>query len=148
MIPPADADYMNKQQLGRGLSRLDFDRDGRMDFAVSHLDTPAALSQNVTPKTGHHLTLRLISVASARDAIGASVIIESGERTVTKQLTAGDGYQATNERTLNFGLGDAEVIDKLTVKWPSGFQQTFTKVPVDVEIAIVERRLSPLQLPR
>ena len=148
VIPPADADYMNKQQLGRGLSRLDFDRDGRVDFAVSHLDTPAALSQNVTPKTGHHLTLRLISVASARDAIGASVIIETGKRTITKQLTAGDGYQATNERTLNFGLGDAEVIDKLTVKWPSGFQQTFTKVPVDVEIAIVERRLSPLQLPR
>jgi tetratricopeptide (TPR) repeat protein len=148
VIPPPDADYMNKQQLGRGLSRLDFDRDGRMDFAVSHLDTAAALSRNVTPKTGHHLTICLSSIASARDAIGTSVTIEAGQRTITKQLTAGDGYQATNERTLNFGLGDAKVIEKLTVKWPSGFQQTFTDVPVDVELAIVERCLNPLRLPR
>ena len=53
---------------------------------------------------------------------------------------AGDGYQATNERRLVVGLGEATHVDKVVVRWPSGVEQTFDDLPVDSEILFVENR--------
>ncbi len=136
--PPADSKYMNKQQLGRGLARLDFNRDGRSDFAVTHLDTPAALALNRTENAGNSLTVRLIGVESNRDAIGTTVTVQSKNGRRSMQLTAGDGYQAANERKLNFGLGSAEEIDRIVVQWASGVRQTFASAPINGEITIRE----------
>ncbi|GIS58056.1 MAG: hypothetical protein CM1200mP2_02810 [Planctomycetaceae bacterium] len=57
--------------VGTGLARGDFDRDGRPDFAVSHLDDPSAVLANRTEAAGHWLAIRLVARRSARDAIGA-----------------------------------------------------------------------------
>lgn len=43
-----------------------------------------------------------------------------GEHAVTKQLVAGDGYLASNERVLQFGVGSAVVFSELIIQWPSG----------------------------
>src|SRR6185295_9603512 len=99
---------------------LDWNRDGKEDFAVSHIGSPAALVVNTTPRVGHCLALHLRGVTSDRDAIGTVVRVTAGGRTWTSQLTAGDGYQATNERRLTFGLGDAARIDTMEVRWLSG----------------------------
>ena len=36
--------YFLEKHLGRGVAKLDWNRDGAEDFAVSHLDRPAILS--------------------------------------------------------------------------------------------------------
>lgn len=138
IAPAADSEYMNKPQLGRGLARLDFDKDGRGDFAVNHLDTPAALARNTTPEPGKHLTVRLVGVESNRDAIGTSVTVHAGGRKRTMQMTAGDGYHAANERSLVFGLGAADSIDRVVVQWPSGVRQTLTDASPGSEILVRE----------
>ena len=144
-IKPAPDDvFFNKKQLGRSLARLDFNRDGKPDFVVSHLDTTAAVVQNQTPESGHFLTVRLVGTASARDAHGATVTVETAERTRSLQMVAGGGYQAANENTLNFGLGAAQQIKKLTVRWPSGIEQSFDDVPIDAEVILIEGRAKVL----
>ncbi|MFP6574812.1 MAG: ASPIC/UnbV domain-containing protein, partial [Pirellulaceae bacterium] len=50
----------------------------------------------------------------------------------------GDGYQASNQRQLVFGLGQNHQPDKLTVHWISGATQTFTNLPLNSEIRVVE----------
>lgn len=136
--PPSDSKYMNQQQLGRGLARIDFNRDGRCDFAVTHLDTPAAIAKNTTETDANWLMLRLVGTESARDAIGTTVTLTSKNGSRTMQLTAGDGYQACNERKLNFGLGKADRISRVVVQWPSGVRQTLTNVPVGSEVTVRE----------
>lgn len=136
--PPADAEYMNQEQLGRGLARIDFDRDGKCDFAVSHLDTPAALVQNVTPEVGGYLRVRLTAVGSHRDAIGTRVTLETEGSQRTMQLVAGDGFHAGNERVLLFGLAEATRVERCTVHWPSGVQQTFRNLKAGQDIHVVE----------
>ena len=130
--------FFAKKQLGRGLARLDWNRDGREDVVISHLDGPAALLTNQTLHTGHFLALRLIGVASSRDAIGAQVVIRCGGRDRMRQLTAGDGYQASNQRQLVFGLGNSERIEKLSIRWPSGRREEFANVAADAEYTVVE----------
>ncbi len=48
----------------------------------------------------------------------------------------GDGYASQSSQRQHFGLGEATVVDELTVRWPrSGTVQTFHKVAA---IRIVE----------
>jgi hypothetical protein len=141
-------EYFQGEYLGRSLARVDWNRDGREDFAVMHLDAPVALLTNETENTGHYLKISLRGIASARDAIGTTVVAKYAGKTRIRQLTAGDGYQASNERVLIFGLGDAEHVDELSIRWPSGLEQVFTDLPVDQELMILEGQPSPVQWPR
>ena len=147
-LPSAQlGDYFGTEQLGRGMARLDWNRDGRDDFAVSNLDTPASLVTNATAATGHFLALQLRGVQSSRDAIGAKVVARISGRTVVKQLTAGDGYQASNQRQIVFGLADDVAIDELLIHWPSGREQQFQQVSGDHEYLLVEDRPDLIRLP-
>lgn len=147
-LPPAQlGDYFRDEQLGRGMARLDWNRDGREDFAVSNLDSPASLVTNLSSETGHFLALQLRGVQSSRDAIGATVVARVAGRSLVKQLTAGDGYQASNQRQLVFGLADDESVDELQIRWPSGREQRFQQVSGDCEYLLVEARPNLVRLP-
>ena len=140
--------FFQGKYVGRGLARLDFNRDGREDFVVSHLDAPAALVANSAPQTGHFLAVELRGVKSARDAIGAQATLVAGGRRRTQWLTAGDGYMASNERRLVFGLGGEARAQTLQIRWPSGLLQEFSELAADRTWIIVEgspraRELSP-----
>ncbi|MEO8494903.1 MAG: CRTAC1 family protein, partial [Planctomycetota bacterium] len=130
--------YFEGKYLGRAMARLDWNRDGLEDVCIGHLDSPVALLSNETVNPGHWLSLSLVGVDSSRDAIGTVVTLTTGSRTSVRQLTAGDGFQCSNERRLVFGLGDTAVVDQLLVQWPSGLKQSFTDLASDQELMIVE----------
>ena len=148
-LPPAElGEFFQGKYLGRGLARLDWNRDGREDFVVSHLDAPTALVSNASTKTGHFLAVQLKGVRSARDAIGARVTLVAGGRSRTGWLTAGDGYQASNQRQLVFGLGPHARVEKLLIRWPSGSLQEFADLAADQELIFVEGSPRVTRLPR
>ena len=90
----------------------------------------------------------LRGVESNRDAIGTVVKVTAAGVTHTKQLTAGDGYQASNQRQLLFGLGDHVVVDTLFVRWPSGREQAFLNVAADSEYLLIEGRTELAAMPK
>jgi len=134
---PSLGEHFKKEVLGRGLALLDWNRDGREDFAVSHLDTRASLVTNRTEPRGKFLTIQLVGTPSPRIPFGARVQVEAGGRTRTRQLTAGGGYQASNSARMVFGLGDAEQITLVRITWPSGLVEEVS-ADVDSELVIVE----------
>ena len=140
--------FFRQENLGRGMARLDWNRDGKEDFAVSHLDSPAALVMNQTQHTGNFLAVHLHGADSARDAIGAEVQIVCGDLTRVRQLVAGDGYQACNQRRLVFGIGNRDRVDNLTVRWPSGVRQSWRNLEANVEVLLIESRPGVFRLPR
>jgi tetratricopeptide (TPR) repeat protein len=131
-------EFFAKPALGRSLARLDWNRDGLEDVCVSHLDTPVALLSNRTTGHGHFVALQLVGVESNRDAIGATVEIVASGRKLTRQLTAGDGYQAANERQLIVGIGIATSIESVVVHWPAGTTQEFTQLRPDRTWVLIE----------
>lgn len=114
--------YFENEVLGRAIARLDWNRDGLPDAVIVHQDGPAALLANTSKARGRSLTVRLVGTACNRDAIGARVRVTSGGRTQTQTLCGGDGYFATNEHRLFFGVGDEQSgqIDLLQIDWPDG----------------------------
>ena len=149
--PPAEGlgDYFQGKYLGRSLARLDWNRDGLEEACISSLDTPVALLTNRTRDHGHFIAFKFVGdtvagtdvATSSRDAIGVTVRVRAGGKEWRRQLTAGDGYQVSNERKLTFGLGNLSQIDDVEVNWSSGRVQTFRNLNVDTEYVVVEGRL-------
>lgn len=146
--PVLIGEYFGRACLGRSAARVDWNRDGREDVVVSHLDAPVALLTNQTFSSGRFLAIRLCGVQSARDPIGCVVRLRIGEREWVQQLTSGDGFQASNQRQLIFGLGAEHRVDALVVDWPSGLSQTFRELDANQELVLVEGKDSPMPLPR
>ncbi|MGZ0166080.1 MAG: CRTAC1 family protein [Planctomycetales bacterium] len=138
-LPPATVGkFFEELHLGRSLSTLDWNRDGKTDCCISHLFTPAALLTNSSDGTGHFIRIRPIGVTVDRDAVGTTVTVEANEQIWTKQITLGHGYESTNERLLTFGLGQIGRVDKVTIRWTSGVTDVLTDIPADSEVSILE----------
>jgi len=130
--------YFGQKILGRSVATLDWDRDGLTDFVLSPIAAPVALLTNRTRQAGHGFAVRLHATATARDAIGALVTVATPSGQYRQQLAAGDGFQASNERVLRFGLGNDETILSLQIEWPGGATQTLANLPADTLLDVVE----------
>lgn len=139
--------YFEGRYLGRSLARLDWNGDGREDFAVSHLDAPAALLVSESASPGQSLSLRLIGVHAEREAVGATIRLHLPQRTIVRQLTAGDGYQASNERLIVIGWGAGSHSARLEIQWPSGRSQSWEGVTPGQQVFAVEGRPALFEAP-
>jgi len=136
--------YWQTPALGRGLSTLDWNRDGLMDLVATHLVTPTALLENRSESHHHWLQIRLVGTTTERDAIGAKVTVKTADTTRYKVVTSGDGYCGKNEAILQVGLADAEHAD-VEIDWPSG-QTTALRIPdLDRRWTIIEGELEPFE---
>ena len=138
--------FFDEPRLGRGLARLDWNRDGLNDAAVSQIGDPAALLTNRTRRPGRGIGLRLVGTNGSRDAIGTRVTVKAGSQEWTRQLTAGDGYQATNQRRLDFGLGQNKDELQIEIHWIGGTTQTFHVDPTKTELIAIEGRTELFEL--
>jgi hypothetical protein len=55
-----------------------------------------------------------------------------------RQLTAGDGYMASNERSLTIGLGTHSQVDRVEMRWPSGAVSELPTMDADREFVVIE----------
>lgn len=112
-----------KKRFGRALARLDWNRDLRNDVCIVHLASPVALVTNESLTANKSIMLTLKGATASRDAIGTTVTLTTSLRSYSRQLTGGDGYQASNERRLNFGLLPDERPVSLQVHWVDGVEE-------------------------
>jgi len=134
----AGADF---RQAGahRGVAFGDFDRDGRVDAAVSRIGERAELFRNTSDTGNHWLALRLKGRRSNRDGIGALVrVVGRSGREQWNRATTSTGYGCSSDRTVFFGMGKDAAAKSIEIRWPSGAKQTLTDVSCDRYLAIDE----------
>jgi enediyne biosynthesis protein E4 len=126
--------------LHRGTVFADFDRDGRIDVAVTALNAPIELWWNRSPREDiarHWLQLRLTGKRSNRSAIGAVIRCQVEGRTQSRTVSSSVGYASASDLTVHFGLGEAKhaVIE---IRWPSGTVQALGELAADQRVNVVE----------
>ena len=84
------------------------------------------------------ITIKLVGTTSPRDPVGASVTTAGQHASQYRQLTAGCGYQAQNEKALVFARKNTEKPMQFDVMWPSGTSGSET-LYTDSEWMLVER---------
>lgn len=111
---------LQEPQVGRGCAWGDFDNDGRPDLLLCENQGPTRLLRNTTPDTHHWLGLRLRGRGKNRNAYGAEVRLTANGITQRRWIHSGSSYMSHSDTRALFGLGAAERVERLEIRWPSG----------------------------
>lgn len=113
-----------QKRFGRALVRLDWNRDHKDDACIVNLNDRVVLATNQTRTDNSSVVITLKGATDSRDAVGTTVTLKTSNGSYSRQLTAGDGYQASNERKLTFGLTKDERPISAVVHWRNGPVET------------------------
>jgi enediyne biosynthesis protein E4 len=124
----------------RGLAIGDYDNDGRIDVLVGNNGEAPILLKNNAGEGNHWLGVHLQGTSCNRDAIGAVLSWTFNGTTRRKLKISGGSYLSSHDLREVLGIGPATKIDTLEITWPqpSGRTETFTDLPIDRYITIVE----------
>jgi len=106
-------------RLGCGLASGDLDNAGKLDLLIVSEGAPLAYFHNEGP-AAHSVTLKLEGTASNRDALGARVTLTAAGRRQVAQRHGGGSFLSACDPRIHFGLGTADRIGSIEVRWPSG----------------------------
>ncbi len=124
--------------VGRGLAAADFDRDGDVDLIFTSNGGPSFLLRNDSPTMGHSLRVTLSASGKNHEAIGAVIWVDLDKVSLRRTVRAGHSYVSQSELPVTIGLGAAQKVNSLTVRWPSGKTSVFANVKADRELTISE----------
>ncbi len=105
---------------GRAVAFADLFKRGALDAIVANQNGPLLVYRNEVDPTRNWIQFELRASVSNRSAIGAELTLHFGERRQVQAVLAGNGFCSQNEHVLHFGLGEAERVDKVVVRWPNG----------------------------
>jgi len=127
---------LDYEGVSYGAALADLDLDGDLDLAITSISDPIRIYRNHT-QTGNFSRIRLHGKERNTHALGAKVTLTTDNgQTLVRYLNSCQGYVSSNEPILHFGLGKAKSIESLTVRWPTGEEQSFQNVPVNHFIEI------------
>ena len=127
-----------ERHAARGAAVGDLDNDGFLDIAVNCNDQPAVLLRN-KGNGNNWLILSTLGTRSNRDGIGAQIrlVLDSGREQYAIVSTAGS-YLSASDKRVHFGLGRADRVKLVEVKWPSGEVQRIEDIRANQVLTIEE----------
>ncbi len=132
----------NQPRSSRGAAVGDLDNDGDIDIVLNNLDdTPTLLRNEGGNRAGHWISLQLIgdpAQNTPRDATGSVVYCQAGGARQRGEVASGRSYISQSDSRIHFGLGKAQKVDRLQVRWSNSKTE-------DIEIPAVDRAYSILQ---
>jgi hypothetical protein len=121
----------------RGLATGDLDGDGRPEILIVNMNDRPTLLKNMGPRQ-NAIAVTLTGTRSNRSAIGARCSVTAGGRTQIANVVGGGSYYSQSSFTLYFGIGQAQKVDKIEVRWPAGEKQTWSDIAPDSTLHITE----------
>jgi len=137
-VSAMSGDVFHQQWAARGLATGDLNNDGRLDVVVTSNDGPAWVLLNQTEPFNHWITLNLVGTKSNRDGIGAQVKISTANGDQFATVTTSSSYQSSSDKRVHFGLGTADSIREIEIRWPSGIRQLIEDAKADRILKITE----------
>jgi hypothetical protein len=119
---------------GRAVALADFENRGVLDAVVANQNGPLLYYKNSVTPANHWIGFDLQGRVSNRSGIGTHVtLFWNGGREMqqAQEVSGGSGFCAQNDRRLHFGLGKADHVEKVEIRWPSGRVQTLAAPAID-----------------
>ena len=121
----------------RGLTVVDFDNDGDLDFAVAVNQSMPLLFRNDTLTRNNWLQIQLAGTNSNRLGLGTKVEVLAGRLWQKAEAMGGHGGMSQNPPLIHFGLGSNRA-DAVRLLWPGGVLQSEIDPPVNKRFRVQE----------
>ena len=123
---------------GRSVVAFDVTGDGMPELLVRQAGGgPLLVFENRFPKA-NWLQISLRGSKSNSLGIGSKLVCEAGGKRISRELYPVINFLSQSPAFVNFGLGAARKVDRLTIEWPSGKKQVFTNLPINSHLLIRE----------
>jgi enediyne biosynthesis protein E4 len=144
----SDDIYPNADSI-RSAAFSDVDNDGDLDLITGRAGKNY-LFINTLDKGNNWLKIKLTGSQANKSALGARVKIKATIHGDTvkqiREVQSHTGARSQNSLVVHFGLGDAAVVDELTVEWPgNGNKDILTNIPANQYIEITETYMSSIE---
>lgn len=130
--------YFKEEHVGRGACLGDYDNDGDIDIYIVNLDSIGVFLRNNKGNTNKWLSLNLVGKQSNRDGVGSRIRLVADGKVQTAQKKSTTGYLSQNDPRVHFGLSNADLVDSLEIRWPSGKHQVLEKIKANQILTIHE----------
>lgn len=117
----------------------DSDNDGLLEITVNNIiHNNIFLWKNNSSSTNNWLKVKLEGTQSNRSGIGSLIEISVNGEIQYRYTLCGEGYLAQNSAIEIFGVGSANIIDYIKVKWLSGVEDVIYNIGVNQLVEITE----------
>ena len=148
------------EQAGMGIAVADYDCDGwfdifktnfaddtcnlyhnngNLDALILNMNDLPSLLRNEGGNKQNWIKIKLVGTKCNRTAIGARVRVITGKHVQMDEVHSGTSVMSQSDLRLHFGLGKAETVDLIEVKWPTTQKvEKFSQVRANQIITIRE----------
>ena len=114
------------QKISRAAAFGDYDNDGDIDILITNWNQTADLLRNEGGNRNNWIQIQAVGTQSNRSAIGARIKVVAGELTQYAEVQSSGSYLAFSALRVHFGLKNAESVELIEIRWPSGQVDTAT----------------------
>ncbi|HUE43343.1 MAG TPA: CRTAC1 family protein [Candidatus Sulfotelmatobacter sp.] len=123
----------------RGAAFGDYDNDGDIDVLILNMNDPPSLLRNDGGNQQNWIKVKLVGTKCNRTAIGARVRVVTGTHSQIDEVHSGSSVMSQGDLRLHFGVGKAQIIDAVEVKWPTTQKiEKFTQIKPNQILTIRE----------
>ena len=125
---------LDEKTFSNGVAYSDLDNDGDLDLIINNLEDTASIYRNNT--SGNN---QLAIALTGSDSVlpnGSKVTVYTAEGMQVQEQNTVRGYLSSVSPILHFGLGTAERVDSVQIRWPNGYSTILTNIEVNQKLSV------------
>jgi hypothetical protein len=137
-VSTRSGDYFKTKHVGRGATLGDYDNDGDLDIFIVNLNSEAKLLRNDGGNRNNWIGIVAHLPELKRNAVGARVTVTVGSLRQIQDLIPVRGYLSQVDSRFHFGIGSAQRVDSIEIRWLDGEIQRLENVAANqyLEVAL------------